>query len=90
MWKLGSRRSITERRETRLIIPLEVLVEISDEQGKPTSQEYTVTETVSSWGLVFHDSGRGRGTHRQDQQREIGFRRWRFRSREVASMAFHV
>ena len=39
-----------ERRETRLIIPLEVLVETLDEQGKTAMQEYTVTETISSLG----------------------------------------
>jgi len=53
LWKLGLRPSITERRETRLIIPLEVMVETLDEQGKPTTQEYTVTETISSLGTCI-------------------------------------
>ena len=50
IWKLGERSGISQRRETRLIIPLEVLVETLDENGKPCMQEYTVTETLSSLG----------------------------------------
>lgn len=49
-WKLGRRPPVNKRRETRLVIPLEVLVEILDENGKPLMQEYTVTETISSFG----------------------------------------
>src|SRR5205814_3583925 len=56
MWKLGMHRSIKQRRETRLIIPLEVMVETLDEQGKPTTQEYTVTETISSLGTCIPTS----------------------------------
>jgi len=50
IWKLGKHAVITERRETRLIIPLEVLVETLDENGKPATREHTVTETISSLG----------------------------------------
>ena len=50
LWKLGERPLAKQRRETRLIIPLEVLVETLDENGKPAVQEYTVTETISSLG----------------------------------------
>lgn len=50
MWKLGKRLLTNQRRETRLIIPLEVLVETLDENGKPSVQEHTVTETLSSLG----------------------------------------
>jgi len=50
MWKLGKRTLPNQRRETRLIIPLEVLVETFDENGKPAVRENTVTETISSLG----------------------------------------
>ena len=49
-WKLGRHSSARQRRETRLIMPLEVLVEALDEKGQPAMQEYTVTETLSSLG----------------------------------------
>jgi hypothetical protein len=63
LWKLGKRPSINQRRETRLIIPLEVMVETLDGQGKPASQEHTVTETISSLGACIPtslDAGVGR------------------------------
>jgi hypothetical protein len=50
MWKLGKRSLTNQRRETRLIIPLEVLVETLDENGKASMQEHTVTETISRLG----------------------------------------
>jgi hypothetical protein len=50
VWRLGRHAALNERRESRLIIPLEVLVETLDERGKPALQEYTVTETISSLG----------------------------------------
>ena len=53
MTKLGMFRSIRERRETRLIIPLEVMVETLDENGKPATHELTVTEQSAAWELVF-------------------------------------
>lgn len=56
MWKLGMHRSIKERRETRLIIPLEVMVETLDEKGKPALKEFTVTETISSLGTCIPTS----------------------------------
>jgi len=53
IFKLGERPPANQRRETRLIIPLEVLVEALDENGKPCMQEYTVTETLSSLGTCI-------------------------------------
>lgn len=53
VWKFGRRPSANQRREARLIIPLEVLVETLDEKGKPSMQEYTVTETISSLGTCI-------------------------------------
>ncbi|HYW72759.1 MAG TPA: hypothetical protein VE961_17170 [Pyrinomonadaceae bacterium] len=50
VFRLGRHRVAGERRESRLIIPLEVMVETLDEQGKPALQEHTVTETLSSLG----------------------------------------
>ena len=56
MWKLGKRTLIKQRRETRLVIPLEVMLETLDEAGKPARQEYTVTETISSLGTCVPTS----------------------------------
>ena len=56
LWKLGQRPSIKHRRENRLIIPLEVMVETLDESGQPAKQEYTVTETISSLGACVPTS----------------------------------
>jgi hypothetical protein len=56
LWKLGKLPSIKDRRETRLIIPLEVMVETLDEKGKPALQEHTVTETISSLGTCIPTS----------------------------------
>jgi len=50
VWRLGRHAVPTQRRESRLIIPLEVLVETLDERGQPALQEHTVTETISSLG----------------------------------------
>lgn len=55
-WKLGPKPLPKRRRETRLIIPLEVLVETLDEHGKPLSREYTVTETISTLGTCVPTS----------------------------------
>jgi hypothetical protein len=53
MWNV-TRRSLTrQRRENRLMIPLEVMVETLDENGKPCAQENTVTEMISSLGACF-------------------------------------
>lgn len=49
-WRLGRHSKARQRRETRLIMPLEVLVEALDENGQPAMQERTVTETLSSLG----------------------------------------
>ena len=53
MWRVGECPLPNQRRETRLIIPLEVVVETLDENGKPSMQEYTVTETISSLGTCI-------------------------------------
>lgn len=50
MWGLRQIPFTKQRRETRLIIPLEVLVETLDENGNPAEQEQTVTEALSSLG----------------------------------------
>ncbi len=50
VWRLGKHAAVKERRETRLIIPLDVMVETFDEHGRPAMQELTVTETISSLG----------------------------------------
>lgn len=52
-WKLGRLPSANQRRETRLLLPLEVIVEALDENGEPAMQEYTVTETLSSLGTCI-------------------------------------
>jgi hypothetical protein len=50
MWKLGHRPGDQQRRETRLIMPLEVMVETLDANGAAEQKELTVTETLSSLG----------------------------------------
>lgn len=50
MWQVSERRPDKHRRETRLILPLEVIIEALDENGRPCLQEHTVTETLSSLG----------------------------------------
>jgi hypothetical protein len=50
MWGLARLSGEKQRRETRLIIPLEVLIEVLDEHGQPSLKEHTVTETMSSLG----------------------------------------
>ncbi|HXT62682.1 MAG TPA: hypothetical protein VN696_06565 [Pyrinomonadaceae bacterium] len=56
MWNVTRRPPAKARRETRLLIPLEVLVETLDENGKPSVQEYTVTEAISSLGACIPSS----------------------------------
>ena len=53
MWALRRRPFPTQRRETRLALPLEVLVETLDENGNPAMQEQTVTEALSSLGACI-------------------------------------
>lgn len=50
MGNVSERRADSQRRETRLIIPLEVVIETLDERGQPSLREHTVTETMSSLG----------------------------------------
>ena len=53
MLRLKEHPFARQRRETRLMIPLEVLVETLDEAGNPAMQEHTVTETLSSLGTCI-------------------------------------
>jgi hypothetical protein len=50
MWRVKERAKKSQRRETRLIIPLDVLIETFDEKGKISMQENTVTENLSTMG----------------------------------------
>lgn len=56
MWNIARRPPAKQRRETRLAIPLEVLVETLDENGNSSVQEYTVTEAISSLGACIPSS----------------------------------
>jgi hypothetical protein len=53
MWQLRVCRPAGQRRESRLLIPLEVMVETLGENGNPVRQEFTVTETLSSLGACI-------------------------------------
>lgn len=50
MWSVTRRPPMQERREARLAIPLEVLVETFDEGGNRIQGEHTVTEAISTLG----------------------------------------
>lgn len=50
LWRLTRAQLAKQRREPRLIIPLEILVETLDRNGKPSQREHTVTETISTLG----------------------------------------
>lgn len=52
-WKLVRLAAANQRRETRLLLPREVIVEALDENGEPSMQENTVTETLSSLGTCI-------------------------------------
>jgi hypothetical protein len=57
LWKLAPvQTSIAQRREARLNIPLEVLVETLDAQGKRDLHEHTVTEAITSLGACVRTS----------------------------------
>ena len=63
LWKVTRLPLGQQRREPRLNIPMEVLVETFDENGLPSKREYTVTETISRLGtciLSNLDIGLGR------------------------------
>lgn len=53
LWRLARRQLTRQRREARLVIPLEVLVETLDGNGKSCQREYTVTETISTLGTCI-------------------------------------
>ena len=50
MWSVARRPPAKQRREVRLMIPMEVVIETFDEAGSPVQREHTVTETISSLG----------------------------------------
>jgi len=56
MWSVTRRPPTKQRRENRLGIPLEVLVETFDEAGHPAQREHTVTEAISSLGACIPSS----------------------------------
>jgi hypothetical protein len=56
MESVSERRADSQRREARLIIPLEVVIETLDEHGQPAQREYTVTETMTSLGTCVPTS----------------------------------
>jgi hypothetical protein len=53
LWRLARAQLAKQRREPRLVIPLEVLVETLDVNGKPCQREHTVTETISTLGTCI-------------------------------------
>jgi hypothetical protein len=50
MWRVKERTINNQRRETRLIIPLDVLIEAFDEKGNISMEENTVTENLTTRG----------------------------------------
>jgi hypothetical protein len=56
MWSVTRRPPTRQRRENRLAIPLEVLVETFDEAGHPAQRESTVTEAISTLGACIPSS----------------------------------
>ena len=53
LWRLARAQFAKQRREPRLVIPLEVLVETLDGRGQPCQREHTVTETISTLGTCI-------------------------------------
>jgi hypothetical protein len=56
LWRLARAQFAKQRREPRLIIPLEILVETLDGNGRPCQREHTVTETMSTLGTCIPTS----------------------------------
>jgi hypothetical protein len=52
----GEGRTFVETRETRLTMPVEVVVEVLDEHGAITETEQTVTENISRSGAAVFTS----------------------------------
>jgi len=50
MWRVKERTNSNQRRETRLIIPVDVLIEAFDEKGNISMEENTVTENLTTRG----------------------------------------
>ena len=53
LWRLTRRPLEPERREARLTIPLEVVVEAFDGNGRSAMREHTVTEVITSLGACI-------------------------------------
>lgn len=49
-------RPARQRRETRLMLPMEVILETLDENGNPAGKEHTVTQALSSLGACVPTS----------------------------------
>ncbi len=63
LWRITRLPLAQKRREPRLNIPLEVVVETLDQNGKPSMREHTVTEAISRLGICVPtslDGGPGR------------------------------
>ncbi len=57
LWRADERkRAFVESRETRLTMPVEVVVEVLDERGAVTQSEQTVTENISRTGAAVFTS----------------------------------
>ena len=57
LWRADEqKRAFVEDRDTRLTLPLEVVVEVLDEQGAVTESEQTVTENISRRGAAVFTS----------------------------------
>lgn len=91
LWRLTpAQSSMKQRREARLTIPLEVLIETLDENGKRDQHENTVTETITSLGacvLTSLDVGVGRVVRISSLTEPISIY-GAVRSREVAGDGF--
>ena len=56
LWRVKVRTNSNQRRETRLIIPLDVLIEAFDEKGNISMEENTVTENLTTRGTSVFTS----------------------------------
>lgn len=57
LWRADEqKRAFVEERETRLTMPVEVVVEVLDEHGRATESEPTVTENISRRGAAVFTS----------------------------------
>jgi len=57
LWRAGEqKRAFVESRETRLTLPVDVVVEVLDERGMVAQSEQTVTENISRRGAAVFTS----------------------------------